>query len=140
MTFSPELGENVVIQIETATAGTFVNINGVDKYSRNSQRPVKKQLVFMSSIQIASTGPLDESVTFSGIIDAGDAGILRILAQKAADVMTNFQFLYDGTNGYKQLFKISGFNSDGTPDGYLTFSGSLTAEANAVVVGTGPIF
>lgn len=140
MTFNPALAENAVIQIETATPGTFVNVNGIDRYSRKSGRSTTKKAIFMQSLQVKSTGPLDESVTISGIVDPADAGLLRALAVKATDSNINWQFLYDGTNGYKQLFRITDLSSDATPEGYIAFSATLEAEANAATVGTGPIF
>lgn len=140
MTFNPTDGSTVTIEVETAVPTVFVQLLGVDRYSRKSGRASTKRSVFMVANQVKSTGALDEQVTLAGLVDPADPGLLRILAMKAADTSVLFKFTHNGTDGYKQLIKVANFDVDNTPDDFITFSGVLEAETPAVIVGAGPIF
>jgi hypothetical protein len=137
--FAPIDGALLTIQIETATPGVYVALNGVDRYSRRSGRASRKQSVFGQSNQVSSTGVLAESVTLAGIADVADPGLLRAVAMKAGDLQASIKILFDGTNGYTQPCKVSALDTDGDPDDFVTFSITFETMAAAVVVGTGPV-
>lgn len=139
MVFAPLDGAPLTVEIETATPGVYVAVNGVDKYSRRSGRSSRKQSVFGQANQVSSTGVLAETITMSGITDIADPGILRLIAMKAGDIQCNVRIKFDGTNGYTQPVKVSSLDTDADPDDFITFSLNLETEAAAVLVGTGPI-
>jgi hypothetical protein len=139
MVFAPLDGAPLTVEIETATPGVYVAINGVDKYSRRSSRASRKQSVFGQGNQVSSTGVLSETVTMSGITDIADPGILRLIAMKAGDLQGNVRVKFDGTNGYTQPVKVTSLDTDADPDDFQTFSLNLETMAAAVLVGTGPI-
>jgi hypothetical protein len=139
MLFAPIDGAPLTVEIETATPGVYVAVNGVDKYSRRSGRASRKQSVFGQANQVSSTGVLAETITMSGITDIADPGILRLLAMKAGDLQSSIRIKFDGTNGYSQACKVSSLDTDADPDDFVTFSINLETMAAAVIVGTGPI-
>jgi hypothetical protein len=139
MVFAPLDGAPLTVEIETATPGVYVAVNGVDKYSRRSSRASRKQSVFGQGNQVSSTGVLSETVTMSGITDIADPGILRLVAMKAGDLQGNVRIKFDGTNGYTQPVKVTSLDTDADPDDFQTFSLNLETMAAAVLVGTGPI-
>jgi hypothetical protein len=139
MVFAPLDGAPLTVEIETSTPGTYIAINGVDKYSRRSGRASRKQSVFGQVNQISSTGVLAETITLSGITDIADPGILRLLAMKAGDLQGSVRIKFDGTNGFTQPVKVTSLDTDADPDDFQTFSTNLETMAAAVLVGTGPI-
>ncbi|MGI8765705.1 MAG: hypothetical protein ACR2KM_04205 [Gemmatimonadaceae bacterium] len=132
-------GTAVTLQVETATAGTFVNIGGMDTYSRKSGRSSTKKALFMRATQVKSTGPLDETINMAGLFDPTDAGQLRVLALKASNTAFNIKVTFDGTNGYSQSVLCGSGDSDFKPDDFGNISFAFEANDNAVMVGTGPI-
>jgi hypothetical protein len=139
MVFAPLDGAPLTVEIETAVPGTYVAINGVDKYSRRSGRASRKQSVFGQANQVSSTGVLAETITMSGITDIADPGVLRLLAMKAGDLQGSIRVKFDGVNGYTQPVKVTALDTDADPDDWQTFSTNLETMAAAVLVGTGPI-
>jgi hypothetical protein len=115
------------------------DINGIERYGRRSGRTTTKRSIFMASTQISTTGPLNETVTLSGITDPADAGIAAILASKAAQTPDDFEYLYDGANGFTQPMQVASFDSDETPDDFLAFTITLEPTGAATAVGTGPV-
>lgn len=139
MVFAPNDGALLTIEVETATPGVYVALNGVDRYSRRSGRSTRKQSVFGQANQVSSTGVLAETITFSGITDIADPGLLRLIAMKAGDLQASVRIKFDGANGYTQAVKVGNIDTDADPDNFITFSCTLESEAAAVIVGTGPI-
>jgi hypothetical protein len=139
MVFAPNDGALLTVEIETSTPGVYVALNGVDRYSRRSGRATRKQSVFGQANQVSSTGVLAETITFSGITDIADPGLLRLIAMKAGDIQASARIKFDGTNGYSQPCRVGALDTDADPDNFITFSCTLETEAAAVLVGTGPI-
>lgn len=132
-------GTDITLEVEDTTPGTFIQINGMDTYTRRSGRTSNKKSVFMRATQVKSTGPLDETITMAGLFDPADAGQLRVLAQKAANTQFTIKITFDGTNGYTQLVSCSQGDTDFKPDDFGNITFTFEAEDDAVIEGTGPI-
>lgn len=129
-----------LVGTETATtAGPFLDINGMDTYSRKSGRTSNKKSIFMRATQVKSSGPLDETINMAGLFDPADPGQLRVLSLKSSNTQFNVKITFDGTNGYSQLVQCGNGDTDFKPDDYGNISFVFEGEDNAVIVGTGPI-
>lgn len=133
-------GTDITLEVEdSATPGTFIPINGMTTYDRKSGRTSNKQAVFMRATQVKSTGPLDETITMTGLFDPADPGQLAVLAKKAANDQLNIKVTFDGTNGYSQITSCSQGDTSFKPDDKGNINFTFEAEDDAVIVGTGPI-
>lgn len=139
MPFDPADGSTATFEIESSYADTFIQIMGSDRYGRRSGRATTKRSLFMTPSQISSTGPLNENITISGVVDPNDAGILRLAEIKAADEAAKFRYTHNGTDGYTQLVKVSQLDTDETPDGFWEFTCTLEPKGDAEIEGYGPI-
>lgn len=134
-----QLGEDFVIKVETATPGTFVVLNDMNRYGINNQRSTTKIPVFSRATPYSIAGARDRSWQISGLFNPADAGYLRLLNAEINNTPLKVQFLYDGTNGFQQEVVVSSFTMDNTPDGVQEIGFQLDAYADATIVGTGPL-
>lgn len=133
-------GTSVTLEVEGATPGTtWIQVDGIDNYSRKSGRASTKKSVFMRATQVKSTGALDETITMAGLFDPTDPGQLKIQAKKATNTPFLVRITFDGTNGFTQLVRCGNGDSDFKPDDFGTVSFTLEAEDSAVIAGSGPI-
>lgn len=139
MSFDPNDGSTSTYEIESSTPDVFLPLYGSDRYARRSGRQTTKRSLFMIESQVASTGPLVENVTISGVVDISDPGVIRLAELKSLDQAARFRRTIDGYNGYTQLVKVSQLDSDETPDGFLEFSATFEPKADAEPEGYGPI-
>ena len=130
------------IGIETVTPGTFVNIDGMDTWSRDSTQGSTSSPYFGDGgSPFVSLDAPSQTLTISGMFNPTDAGQLRALEVKNAGTTVDIEVLYDGTNGYTQAVRVGGGTHGATADGgpqtiAFTFAPDGTAP---VIVGTGPL-
>lgn len=104
---------------DPATPGSFIAVFAVDKFSRKGTRTVTKRPVFGLSSDLESTGRLDETYTFSGVLSINDPGQKVIRDAAKAGTQVNLKFLMDGTVGYTRQFKFADDGTDFTADSDL---------------------
>jgi hypothetical protein len=137
---APVLGEDFEIHIETATPGTFVMIGAMNSYRRGSGRDEAIRKVFGRSLPYKIPGTRDQTMEVSGFLDLVDAGQIRARACEASQADVTIKVLFDGTaNGFTQLVKVRSFSHEAAPEDLQPHGFVFSPQADAVIVGTGPI-
>jgi hypothetical protein len=136
------LGEDFVLEIETATPGTFVPINGMDTWDSSDSQTIDTFPTFGATANpLAIPSPPDISYSASGFFDAADAGQTRARLLGQTRATGKIKVMYDGTNGYTQGVRIAsrthGASAQGGPQ-TQTFEFAPDGTA-PVIVGTGPL-
>ncbi len=128
--------------IETITPGTFVNVSGMDNWSRDqSQGSTSRPFFGDGGNPFVTLDTASVTATLSGMFDPADAGQTRLLALKQSGAAVDMEVLYDGINGYTQEVRVGGGSHSAVPDGSpqaIAFSLAPTGTA-PVIVGTGPL-
>lgn len=135
---APLNGADLVIKVETATPGTFVEVAGGRAWSGTLSSQSTTVAVFNRATKYTAASSTEEVYTIGWLYDAADAGQIRVRAMARAQTAVNFQFLVDGTNGWKQEFIITERGVSADPDGNLMeFTATLSANDVPSAVGTG---
>jgi hypothetical protein len=131
-------GEDMVVQVETATPGTFIPVADMDRYTTNNNRDKGRFPVF-NGIPHVTVGQRVKTFTVSGFLNNTDAGQQRIRAMEAADTPVKLRVLPDGVNGMEVsvLVNTTGHEASADETSLQTFSFDCEATADPVPVGTG---
>lgn len=134
------LGEDFLLEVETAVVGTFVPLLGMDEWEQNDSQTIDTFPTFGASTPLGIPTPPDISFTISGFFDPVDPGQVRLRAIARARTTILINVLHDGTNGYSQVVRVgsrsTGASATGGPQ---TQSFEFAPVGDPVVVGTGPL-
>jgi hypothetical protein len=135
---APLNGADLLINVETATPDTFVEVKDGRAWSGTLTSQSTTVAVFNRATKYTAASSTEEVYTLGWLLNLDDAGQIRVRAQARAQAATIFQFLYDGTNGFEQEMIITERGASADPDGNLMeFTATLSANDVPVVVGTG---
>lgn len=135
---TPFLGEDFEAHVETTTPGTFELIGDMNNFSKNVSREQQTFPVFGRATPYGIPGARESSYTLSGFLST-DAGQERLRTLEQSDSVVKIKILWDGTNGFTQDCRVGTVSIDATPEGLQEISFELSAVADAVIVGTGPL-
>ena len=138
---APVHGEDFVIEIETATPGTFVEIGSMNSYRRGSGRDEAIRKVFNRTLPYRIPGTRDQTMEVSGFLDLVDAGQIRARACEASQDDVTIRVFPGGgtTDGFSQLVKVRSFSHEAAPEDLQPHGFVFSPQADAVIVGAGPI-
>ena len=137
---APLNGADLVINVETAVADTYVEVKDGRAWSGTLTSQSTTVAVFNRATKYTAASSTEEIYTLGWLLNLADAGQTRVRAQARAQAATNFQFLYDGTNGFQQEFIITERGASAYPDGNLMeFTATLSANDVPEEVGTGDL-
>jgi hypothetical protein len=109
-------------------------------FSRRSDRPTNSTKVFNRTAPWSLAQAREEGFSVSGLFDPSDTdGQGRLISFYRSDTAINVRVLWDGTNGFTQLVKVTNVTHSTNADGFQEISFEFTAEGDAVIQGTGPI-
>lgn len=132
-------GSEFMIEVQLGDA-SWVLVNDMNSFSKQGQRNTNTFPVFQRATPYTvAAGAKEQTYTISGLFNPGDAGQARLLAQEAANAAVSIRITWDGTNGFTQSVKCTSYTHDATPEDPQEISFEFSAEADAVIVGTGPI-
>lgn len=135
---APINGADMLINVETATPDTFVEVKDGRAWSGTLTSQSTTVAVFNRATKYTAASSTEEVYTLGWLLNLDDAGQIRVRSQARAQDATNFQFLYDGTNGFQQEMIITERGASADPDGNLMeFTATLSANDVPTVVGTG---
>lgn len=135
---APLNGADLVINIETATPDTFVEVKDGRAWSGTLSSQSTTVAVFNRATKYTAASSTEEIYTLGWLLNLADAGQTRVRLQARAQNPAIFQFLYDGTNGFQQEMIITERGASADPDGNLMeFTATLSANDVPEVVGTG---
>ena len=134
------LGEDFLLEVETATPGIFVAVGGMDTFDQSDSQDISTFPTFGLSTPLAIPSPPDISFSASGFFDSTDAGQIRLRTIGRARTTVNINVLHDGTNGYTQLVRVGartfGAGAGGGPQAQ---SFQFAPAGDPVIMGTGPL-
>lgn len=128
------LGEDLIIEVEDPdNAGTFVEVENMNNYSRTASRDVKSTKVFNKTRPIKSPSRItDDSFSLSGITTDDDAG-QQILADAAeAGTSVTLRVRPNGVAGFTQEVLLTQIKDDAQPDDFATVAYEATAVGERV--------
>lgn len=135
---APLNGRDLLINVETAVADTFVEVKDGRAWSGTLSSQSTTVSVFNRAAKYTASSTTEEVYTLGWLYNAADAGQIRVRAMARAQTPVKFQFLVDGTNGWEQEFIITERGVSADPDGNLMeFTATLSANDEPVAVGTG---
>lgn len=132
-------GSDFLLHVETATPTTYIVVNDMNSFSKSGSRDTTKTAVFARTTPYSSTAPKEASYDVSGLFNPTDAGQQRLRDMEAANTPVKIKVMFDGINGFTQEVKVSSFEYSASPEGFQEYGFELQANADAVIVGTGPI-
>ena len=133
-------GDDFVLYVETTTPGTFVVVNDISEFSKSVTRDSSQVRVFARATPYVVTGGRNATYTATGFFNPTDPGQQRLRDMEAVDTPVKIRLLYDGTNGFTQEVKVTSYDYGASAEpGLQTYGFDLEANADAVIVGTGPI-
>ena len=134
---APQNGADLVLEVETAVADTFVPVSDMDNFDDGSDQNETQQPVF-GNIVYVSPGPRTVSFTISGFRNNADAGQILLLAAEKNRTVCRVRVKYDGTNGYSVRARVKSRKGNAKPEGLQTIAFDFLASEASVIVGTGP--
>lgn len=136
---APVQGKDLRIKVESDTPATYLLVDYMNSYSRDTDKPVDTFPVFELATPPAIAGQRGQTFSISGLFDPASAGQNRLREQELADEVANLQILFDGTNGFSQDVEVNSMSHSASPEGFQETGWECTADADAVIVGTGPL-
>ncbi len=136
----PTSGKLVVVKYNSGTFGspTWAVVADLDRYDRRDTSSSVTTEVF-GNITYTMGGAPTDTVTLSGLNTLLDAGQQAIRAAKRLGTTVDLQILYDGTNGYRQSFNVTGVSEGGQPSAFQTVQFDLGPVGTPTAVLLGPI-
>lgn len=135
----PQMGEEFVVEVETATVGVYVTVEFMNSHSKSFGGGSQEFPVF-SGVPLVIAAETGETFAIGGFYDKADAGQLRLIAMARAGTSTKLKVLPDGVNGFTQSVKVLSYKHDASAgENFQTISFEFKADAAAVISGTGPI-
>lgn len=133
-------GLEVYVEDVSTSPSTFVAVNEMDNFQRQTQRDTQSRTVFMRPTAHNQPGGRVRSATLSGLLSTDDDGQAILFAAEQNDDTIRLRVLWDGTNGFEEDFKV-GSNSQGAAAGPNWIEGSfeLVSQGSPTIVGTGPL-
>jgi hypothetical protein len=138
---SVQNGDGMMVEVQTAAGppAVYALVQDVNAYDSDTGSDVTEVPVFQRSTPHAFDGPASNTITVAGLFNDDDAGQQALRAAQGARTTVVLRITFDGTNGYTREFRISRRTHGARPREGQSFSMELTAVADAVVEGTGPI-
>jgi hypothetical protein len=134
---APVHGADFVLEVETATPGTYVPVSDMDNFDDGSDATEQDFPVF-GNVTYNVPGARTVTMTASGFRTLADAGQLVLLAAEKARTPVNIRVKYDGTNGYTVQVNVKTRKGNAKAEGLQTIAFDMTAAAASVAVGSGP--
>lgn len=134
---APQNGADLVLEVETAVADTFVPVSDMDNFDDGADQNETQQPVF-GNIVYVSPGPRNVSFTISGFRNNTDAGQLLLLAAEKNRTVCRVRVKYDGINGYTVHARVKSRKGNAKPEGLQTIAFEFLASAPSVAVLAGP--
>jgi hypothetical protein len=135
---APVQGKDFRLKVENAVPA-FVLVGYMNNYSRDTDKPVDTFPVFGLDTPPAIAGSRGQTYSVSGLFDPTDAGQVILRTADIDSEVASIQVLFDGTNGFTQDVEVNSMSHSATPDGFQETGFEFTADADAVIVGTGPV-
>lgn len=136
----PENGADLVVNVEDpGSPGTYVPVNDMNSYNKNSSRDRTTYPVFMRTIPHTLVAPREVSFTLSGYLAMTDPGQQILRTAEENDTVANIEVLPDGTNGFRQDVRVGTRTHDADPEAFQEVSFEMAAADDPVQVGSGPI-
>lgn len=132
-------GDLTILVAAIASPAAFSPVGDMNSYRRGSTRGETRHSVFGRTLQYIVPGKRDQTMEIGGFLTLADAGQVILRAAEAAKTDVIVKILFDGTNGFTQQCSVSSFSHDANPDDLENHGFTLVPNADAVVVGTGPI-
>lgn len=132
-------GSDFLLHVETAVAATYVIVNDMNSFSKSGSRDTARTPVFGRATPYTSTAPKEATYDVGGLFNPTDPGQIRLREAEANNTPIKIKVMYDGVNGFTQEVKVSSFEYSATPEGFQEYGFEFAANADAVIVGTGPI-
>lgn len=134
----PLLGNDLLINVETAVADVFVEVKDGRAWNGTLSSQTTTVPVFNRAARYTASSTDEEIYTLGHLYTPDDAGQMRVRSVARAKTAELFQFLPDGTNGFEQEFLVTERGIAADPDGNLMeFTYTLSANDVPTVVGTG---
>jgi hypothetical protein len=108
-------GEELLILVETAVAGTFIEIADLNRVQVQTQRDRTTYAVFQNPAQ-RSYARATRAVSLQGFLNGDDAGQVRLRLAEKTEIAVKVRLLPDGTNGEEYLVRIHAKTYDVTAD------------------------
>jgi hypothetical protein len=145
---TPVVGTAVTIEVapntpalsNPPTAGTYVDCNDLTTLSKNSTRNKQTQSVFMRATAYATYGQREVTYSVNGLLSVGDSGQDILRAAEASNDVVFVKITWDGTNGFSVPCRVGSHTGNSTPENRVEITYELSAEADATMEGTGPIW
>lgn len=133
--------EDFRAEVETATgSGVYVLIGDMDTFEYSDASSLERHPTFGRTVPYATENAPEIGGTLSGFFNDTDTGQLRLRAAKRAGESVNLRILHDGTNGFRQSFRIGTIGRGASAAGGLQAgSFELAADGDPVIVGAGPL-
>lgn len=136
----PDNGADLVVNVEDpGSPGTYVPVNDMNSYNKNSSRDRTAYPVFMRAVPHTLVAPREVSFTLSGYLNMTDPGQQILRAAEEADTVVSLEVLPDGTNGFRQDVRVGTRTHDADPEAFQEVSFEMSAADVPTVVASGPI-
>jgi len=141
MAANPFMGADFEIYVldTSVSPDAYVPIDDMNNFQRSTSRDKQTFPVFMRAIAHVIPGARGVTYTLSGFLDSDSDGQAILFAAEQADSTVSIKVLWDGTNGFTQDVKVGSTSQNTTPEGLQEASFELIADADPVIVGSGPL-
>lgn len=141
MAANPFLGADFEIYVldVSLSPDAYVPIDDMNNFQRSTSRDKQTFPVFMRALAHTIAGARGVTYTLSGFLDSDSDGQAILFAAEQNDTVVTIKVLWDGTNGFTQDVRVGSTSQNTTPEGLQEASFELIADADPVVVGSGPL-
>jgi hypothetical protein len=141
MAANPFLGSDFEVYVldTSVSPPSYVPVDDMNNFQRSTSRDKQTFPVFMRLTAHVIPGARGVTYTLSGFLDSGSTGQDILRAAEQNDNVVTMKFLWDGTNGFTQDVKVGSTSQNTTPEGLQETSFELLADADPVIVGSGPL-
>lgn len=131
-------GPDMLIRVETAVAGTFIDVADLNSYSTGNTREKAKFPVFGAAAH-RTTGERTKTFSLGGFLNSTDPGQLRIRSLEATDTPVKIRVLPDGVNGFEItcLINSTGHEASAEETSLQTFTVECEATTDPSPIGGG---
>lgn len=114
-------------------------VASMNQFGKTVDRSSQEFPVFDQTTPYVIPGARGQKFSFGGLWQPDDAGQSALVDAEALNDPVTISILWDGTNGFSQEVLVTNISFTTTPEGFQEVTFEATANADASIVGTGPI-